>query len=340
MIFRRRHNADASLLFDNLFYARYRGAYGIKGDPYTHYLRYGIDLGLDPNAYFDTKWYLDTYGDVRDKGVNPLDHYFRFGRVEGRNPSLRFSTLMYLAVYEDVRKQTDLNPLVHFLQSGVHEGRFAPPVIVLGDLQRLSGQDTQSHEMDFSLINAYARIVECKCHTVENYRLSTGALNSPEKTELGNPLDFIASPEVNEMVVHGIKHNALLLPEPKVSAETAPGYDERVGRDLSVRVWRYIYSAADRLSMQGTGTREITNNNSFSGDLLSRIYNDIPIHPAKKDRFTHLLHQDLLRFVSDCGGLRGSWGEIFCIDGKMILKAPPRAKRSMISKPKRERKVI
>lgn len=33
---------------------------------------------------FDAAWYLLTYRDVADAGLDPLDHYVRFGRVEGR----------------------------------------------------------------------------------------------------------------------------------------------------------------------------------------------------------------------------------------------------------------
>jgi hypothetical protein len=40
---------------------------------------YGWTEGRDPNAFFNTKGYLDTYADVKASGVNPLMHYDQFG---------------------------------------------------------------------------------------------------------------------------------------------------------------------------------------------------------------------------------------------------------------------
>src|SRR5262249_46268719 len=37
------------------------------------------------NPLFDAKWYLDTYEDVKLRGVNPERHYRRHGVKEGRN---------------------------------------------------------------------------------------------------------------------------------------------------------------------------------------------------------------------------------------------------------------
>ena len=48
------------------------------------------DLAL--KEYFDPKWYLETYADVADAGVDPLRHFLEYGEAEGRNPSGSFST--------------------------------------------------------------------------------------------------------------------------------------------------------------------------------------------------------------------------------------------------------
>jgi len=37
-------------------------------------------------GHFDPNWYLQTYKDVADAGMNPLKHYTRYGRGEGRLP--------------------------------------------------------------------------------------------------------------------------------------------------------------------------------------------------------------------------------------------------------------
>jgi len=42
--------------------------------------------------------------------------------MEGRDPSTSFDTDAYLAAYPDVAA-AHINPLQHFLQFGIHEGR-------------------------------------------------------------------------------------------------------------------------------------------------------------------------------------------------------------------------
>lgn len=63
----------------------------------THYIDFGASEGRDPNAFFDSDWYLAKYGDVAKSGMNPLDHYIRFGAAEGRDPSPMFDTDWYVA---------------------------------------------------------------------------------------------------------------------------------------------------------------------------------------------------------------------------------------------------
>lgn len=55
-----------------------------QGDPIEHYLRYGGGQGYDPNPFFKTAWYVQTYADVSRSGVNPFVHYLQHGRTEGR----------------------------------------------------------------------------------------------------------------------------------------------------------------------------------------------------------------------------------------------------------------
>ncbi|MBF0877895.1 hypothetical protein HKD21_13770 [Gluconobacter cerevisiae] len=71
---------------------------------------------------FDACWYLETYPDVRDAGIDPLEHYMTVGWREGRNPSPAFDTQFYLHANPDVVK-ADLNPLEHFVGTGQAEGR-------------------------------------------------------------------------------------------------------------------------------------------------------------------------------------------------------------------------
>lgn len=84
----------------------------------------GWRAGLNPDAFFNTSYYLSHNPDVAAASVNPLQHYEQFGWKEGRDPSAQFSTSKYLAAYADV-KATRVDPLLHYLQFGQAEGRTA-----------------------------------------------------------------------------------------------------------------------------------------------------------------------------------------------------------------------
>lgn len=71
---------------------------------------------------FDADWYLATYKDVAEKGLDPAKHYLLHGFKEGRRPSLNFDGNWYFNYYKDV-KAAGFNPLVHFIKYGKAEGR-------------------------------------------------------------------------------------------------------------------------------------------------------------------------------------------------------------------------
>ena len=43
-----------------------------------------VSRGAIPGTNFQSQWYLDSYSDVREVGINPLVHYLKFGSKEGR----------------------------------------------------------------------------------------------------------------------------------------------------------------------------------------------------------------------------------------------------------------
>lgn len=82
----------------------------------------GWEAGLNPDAFFDTSFYLSHNPDVAAARVNPLLHYETYGWKEGRDPSASFSTNKYLAAYGDVRA-AGIDPLLHYVVNGQGEGR-------------------------------------------------------------------------------------------------------------------------------------------------------------------------------------------------------------------------
>ncbi len=84
----------------------------------------GWQRGLNPNAFFDTAYYLSHNADVAAAHIDPLKHYEQNGWREGRDPSAQFSTAKYLTAYADV-KAAGVDPLAHFIVNGQGEGRTA-----------------------------------------------------------------------------------------------------------------------------------------------------------------------------------------------------------------------
>lgn len=75
---------------------------------------------------FSNEYYLATYIDLAQAGVDPLLHYYRTGWREGRNPNANFNTAYYLGINEDVRN-TGVNPFWHYLAEGRAQGRRGCP---------------------------------------------------------------------------------------------------------------------------------------------------------------------------------------------------------------------
>lgn len=126
-------SAPSDPLVDPTFYGRQLGAQlipdGQAGQQQAawSYDTQGWQRGLDPDAWFDTSYYLSHNPDVAAAHINPLLHYENSGWREGRNPSAAFSTNGYLNAHPDVRGAS-LNPLLHYVVSGQHEGRITVPV--------------------------------------------------------------------------------------------------------------------------------------------------------------------------------------------------------------------
>lgn len=69
------------------------------------------------SGLFDEEFYLSTYQDVKNAGVDPVKHYVKSGSKENRNPSSDFDTKFYVNENPSV-KYLDTNPLVHYITQG------------------------------------------------------------------------------------------------------------------------------------------------------------------------------------------------------------------------------
>jgi hypothetical protein len=86
-------------------------------------MRYRRNLQLVRGCgLFDADWYLATYEDVAEAGLDPAGHFLQFGGVERRSPGPHFDTEHYLHLYPDI-VEIGMNPLVHYVLAGWDEKR-------------------------------------------------------------------------------------------------------------------------------------------------------------------------------------------------------------------------
>ncbi|KIC25981.1 MULTISPECIES: glycosyltransferase [unclassified Leisingera] len=90
-------------------------------------------------AKFDYAFYLASYPDIAAlENFDPVAHYVRAGWKEGRNPAPWFSTKAYLKSYPDVAR-SGMNPFLHWLEKGEHEGYVPRPVTAFGTIAEMLG---------------------------------------------------------------------------------------------------------------------------------------------------------------------------------------------------------
>lgn len=70
--------------FDELYYRYHYRDIPAKMDAAQHYLAYGWKENRDPSAGFSTRGYLDRNPDVVAAKINPLLHFLDHGLAEGR----------------------------------------------------------------------------------------------------------------------------------------------------------------------------------------------------------------------------------------------------------------
>ena len=91
----------------------------------TRWQRRRVVRRIAASGAFDRAWYLKRYPDVARAGIDPLLHYVMSGCHEGRFPNPIFDTAWYLATY--LPGDTRTNALVDYLRSGRRRGRRPNP---------------------------------------------------------------------------------------------------------------------------------------------------------------------------------------------------------------------
>lgn len=96
-----------------------------KSEPTSSLPTSDVEL-LRQSDWFDAEWYLQTYPDIKQSGMDPVLHYVIHGGKEGRDPCPQFNSRWYLSFHHDLAEQ-GVNPLIHYLRQGVSEQRAIQP---------------------------------------------------------------------------------------------------------------------------------------------------------------------------------------------------------------------
>ena len=124
--------------FDNDYYLKnYEDVQKSGVNPFVHYIQFGKKEGrfashkdaqfnyslkvIEP--YFEPKYYLDKYPQVRELNIEPIIHYLKTGWTLGYNPNIFFDNDYYLSAYNDVKSSKE-NPFFHYILKGKDEGRY------------------------------------------------------------------------------------------------------------------------------------------------------------------------------------------------------------------------
>jgi hypothetical protein len=237
----------------------------------THYLSTGAALGHDPNPWFDTDWYVQTYRDVAEAKINPLLHYVHFGGREGRRPSAEFDPHWYLRRNIDVALAGS-PPLKHFLQFGAKEGR-SPNSRAEREGGRSNARLSQLHmrilPTDGEIVETSEFVLSSVAKAAEQYRWRKRELpfasawsEHPEITATGHvKADFPPPPYIVEMrnvaLLGGARHI--------ISRDNTLLHDELAcfSHDQTVAIKR----ATDR---PGTNGRIIVEFKRSAGNIVAR----------------------------------------------------------------------
>ena len=79
---------------------------------------------IKASGLFDRDWYLATYRDVAQSGIQPLSHFVRIGMKIGRNPGPKFDTRHYLEQVSPAELE-GMTPFLHYLRIGRAQGKTA-----------------------------------------------------------------------------------------------------------------------------------------------------------------------------------------------------------------------
>jgi GT2 family glycosyltransferase/ubiquinone/menaquinone biosynthesis C-methylase UbiE len=117
-------------LFDSEWYLAHNPDVANAGVPaFDHFMIHGIAEYRDPGPLFSSGWYsIQMQRHDLSLELPPLLHYLSIGRVRHLSPHPLFDPRYYLASYKDIA-ESGIDPLQHFLMHGAAEWRNPHPLV-------------------------------------------------------------------------------------------------------------------------------------------------------------------------------------------------------------------
>ena len=140
------HSRDfrPNTIFDPAYYAECARKLGMRvahmQNAFQHYLQVGASAGIEPNAFFNSIWYMHCH---MPEGASPGDafrHYCVAGNRTGRSPNPLFDEDYYRFTYADVERdigqKRSISGFAHYCRVGWQENRRTHPYLSLPEMPK------------------------------------------------------------------------------------------------------------------------------------------------------------------------------------------------------------
>ncbi len=137
--------------FDSRWYRTHSTGTRLSPNPIIHYALFGWRADLNPSPRFDTRYYWDSYRDVRELNANPLIHYLLHGQKEGRLATTSGKEVRHSTIAEQAPLPLFEAPSTHRQRLSVVLDDHTPQVAGLGLTPQVALANAVAHRHGFLL---------------------------------------------------------------------------------------------------------------------------------------------------------------------------------------------
>jgi hypothetical protein len=116
--------------------------------------------------YFDEKYYLAEYPEVKDSGMSPFEHYTQIGWKENKNPNAEFNNKLYRSLYFNYGNKYNLTPLADYVYNKI---KFRNRTIDISKLKKITPLENPKYYL--SLVAIFRDEARFLKEWIEFYRM-------------------------------------------------------------------------------------------------------------------------------------------------------------------------